>query len=113
MVAHMGEEDPLRGWAGSGTIFFSRCNMHCQFCQNYDISQTDAGQLTQPHEIAAMMLELQAAGCHNINLVSPSHVVPQIMAAVLIAARSRVAPSPGLQHRRLRFFANSCACWMA
>ena len=84
--AHMGEEDPLRGWAGSGTIFFSRCNLHCQFCQNYDISQTDAGQLTQPQEIAAMMLELQAAGCHNINLVSPSHVVPQIMAAVLIAA---------------------------
>jgi putative pyruvate formate lyase activating enzyme len=86
--AHMGEEDPLRGWAGSGTIFFSRCNLHCQFCQNYDISQTDAGQLTQPQEIAAMMLELQAAGCHNINLVSPSHVVPQIMAAVLIAAQA-------------------------
>jgi putative pyruvate formate lyase activating enzyme len=86
--AHMGEEDPLRGRGGSGTIFFSRCNLHCQFCQNHDISQTDAGQLTQPEEIAAMMLELQAAGCHNINLVSPSHVVPQIMAALLLAAQA-------------------------
>lgn len=84
--AHMGEEDPLRGWRGSGTIFFTRCNLHCQYCQNHDISQTDDGDLMEPEELAAIMLRLQMHGCHNINLVSPSHVVPQILAAVLIAA---------------------------
>ncbi len=83
---HLGEEDPLRGWRGSGTIFFTRCNLHCQYCQNADISQTDDGDLLEPEELAAIMLQLQAQGCHNINLVSPTHVVPQILAAVLIAA---------------------------
>lgn len=85
---HLGEEDPLRGWRGSGTIFFTRCNLRCQYCQNHDISQTDNGNKAEPEAIAAIMLELQEAGCHNINLVSPSHVVPQILAAVLIAARA-------------------------
>jgi putative pyruvate formate lyase activating enzyme len=85
---HLGEEDPLRGWRGSGTIFFSRCNMRCQFCQNYDISQTDTGEEVEPNDLAAIMLKLQDMGCHNINLVSPSHVVPQIMKSVLIAAQS-------------------------
>ena len=85
---HMGEEDPLRGWRGSGTIFFTRCNLKCQFCQNHDISQTDAGYEVEPEQLASIMLELQVQGCHNINLVSPSHVVPQIMAAVLIAAEA-------------------------
>ena len=85
---HHGEEDVLRGWRGSGTIFFTRCNLHCQFCQNADISQTDDGALVTPAELAAIMLRLQAAGCHNINFVSPSHVVPQILAAVLIAAQA-------------------------
>jgi len=85
---HMGEEDPLRGQYGSGTIFFSRCNLRCQYCQNHDISQTSAGQEVEPEQLATMMLELQARDCHNINLVSPSHVVPQIMAAVLIAAQA-------------------------
>ncbi len=85
---HFGEEAPLTGWRGSGTIFFTRCNLRCQYCQNHDISQTDAGQEVEPEELARIMLELQALGCHNINLVSPSHVVPQIMAAVLIAARA-------------------------
>jgi len=85
---HLGEEDPLRGWRGSGTIFFTRCNLRCQYCQNHDISQTDNGHKVEPEELAATMLELQDAGCHNINLVSPSHVVPQILAAVLIAARA-------------------------
>ena len=85
---HMGEEKPLSGWRGSGTIFFAGCNMHCQFCQNHEISQTNAGVLVEPADLAAAMLELQAIGCHNINLVSPSHVVPQILAAVLIAAQS-------------------------
>jgi putative pyruvate formate lyase activating enzyme len=85
---HLGEEDPLRGWRGSGTIFFARCNLRCQYCQNYDISQTDAGELVTPEELAKVMLELQAYGCHNINLVSPSHVVAQILAAVEIAAEN-------------------------
>jgi putative pyruvate formate lyase activating enzyme len=85
---HMGEEDPLRGRRGSGTIFFTRCNLRCQFCQNHDISQTDAGYEVGPEELAHMMLDLQARGCHNINLVSPSHVVPQIMAGVLVAAQA-------------------------
>lgn len=85
---HLGEEDPLRGWRGSGTIFFTRCNLRCQYCQNHDISQTDNGNKAEPEAIAAIMLELQEAGCHNINLVSPTHVVPQILAAVLIAARA-------------------------
>ena len=83
---HMGEEDPLRGWRGSGTIFFTRCNLRCQYCQNHDISQTDSGDEVEPEKIARMMLELQSLGCHNINFVSPSHVVPQILAAVSIAA---------------------------
>jgi len=86
--AHLGEEDPLRGWRGSGTIFFSRCNLHCQYCQNYDISQTDVGDEVEPERLAAIMLALQEAGCHNINFVSPTHIVPQIMAAVLIAAQA-------------------------
>lgn len=85
---HMGEEDPLRGSRGSGTIFFSRCNLHCQYCQNHDISQTDAGSLIEPEDLAAIMLELQDYGCHNINFVSPSHVVPQILIALLIAAQA-------------------------
>jgi putative pyruvate formate lyase activating enzyme len=85
---HLGEEDPLRGWRGSGTIFIARCNLRCQFCQNSDISQGEAGEEIEPEELARMMLELQRAGCHNINLVSPSHVVPQILSAVLLAARN-------------------------
>jgi putative pyruvate formate lyase activating enzyme len=83
---HMGEEAALRGWRGSGTVFFAGCNLRCQFCQNYDISQTRAGEEVEPHDLAAVFLELQEYGCHNINLVSPSHVIPQILAAVLMAA---------------------------
>jgi len=85
---HLGEEDPLRGWKGSGTIFFTRCNLRCQFCQNHDISQTDAGVEATPQDLANIMLELQANGCHNINLVSPSHCVPQILVALILAAQS-------------------------
>ena len=85
---HFGEESPLSGTRGSGTIFFTRCNLRCQYCQNYDISQTDRGEEVEPESIARMMLELQSRGCHNINFVSPSHVVPQIMAAVLMAAKA-------------------------
>ena len=83
---HLGEEDPLRGWRGSGTIFFNRCGLRCQFCQNHEISQSDDGELVEPQDLAAVMLELQARGCHNINLVTPTHVVPQILAAVWLAA---------------------------
>jgi putative pyruvate formate lyase activating enzyme len=86
--AHHGEEDPLRGWGGSGTIFFSWCNLRCQFCQNYDISQSGHGRAVTSEQLAAMMLELQEQGCHNINFVSPSHVVAQILAATLIAAQA-------------------------
>jgi len=84
---HMGEEAALRGWRGSGTVFFAGCNLRCQYCQNYDISQMRAsGEEVEPQDLAAAFLELQAYGCHNINLVSPSHVIPQILAAVLMAA---------------------------
>jgi putative pyruvate formate lyase activating enzyme len=84
--AHHSEEDPLRGWAGSGTIFFSWCNLRCVFCQNWDISQRGIGREVEPREIADMMLALQAEGCQNVNLVSPSQVVAQIIAAVRDAA---------------------------
>ncbi len=84
--AHFGEEDPLVGQHGSGTIFFTNCNLKCQFCQNYEISQLGEGREVSPEEIASMMLYLQGQGCHNINFVSPTHVIPQIMAALLIAA---------------------------
>lgn len=84
---HHGEEDVLRGWRGSGTIFFGWCNLRCVYCQNWDLSQQGEGREVEPADIAAMMLELQADGCHNVNFVSPSHVVAQILAAVEIAAR--------------------------
>ena len=83
--AHFGEEDCLRGWNGSGTIFFSWCNLRCQFCQNYDISQIGHGEETRSERLAEMMLELQAMGCHNINFVTPEHVVPQILEALIFA----------------------------
>lgn len=86
--AHFGEESPLVGSHGSGTIFFTHCNLRCQFCQNYDISQLGHGQEVEPEEVAVMMLRLQEAGCHNVNLVSPTHVVPQILAAVSIAVEA-------------------------
>ena len=76
---HRGEERPIRGYRGSGTIFFSYCNMGCVFCQNYDISQLGEGVDITPKELANIMLQLQEEGAHNINLVTPSHVVPQIV----------------------------------
>lgn len=86
--AHFGEEDPLRGWRGSGTIFFAQCNLRCVFCQNYDISQHGCFAETPPEHLAGMMLALQQGGCHNINLVTPSHVVPQILEALLLAVEA-------------------------
>jgi putative pyruvate formate lyase activating enzyme len=84
---HFGEEDCLRGWQGSGTIFFAWCNLRCVFCQNYDISQQEAGMEVRPEQLAAIMLELQEKGCHNINWVTPEHVVPQILEALPHAIR--------------------------
>ena len=79
---HIGEEDVLRGRRGSGTIFFSWCNLRCVFCQNYEISQAGEGEEVGPKELARMMLLLQEQGCHNINFVTPEHVVPQILEAL-------------------------------
>jgi putative pyruvate formate lyase activating enzyme len=88
--AHFGEEDCLRGWRGSGTIFFGHCNLRCVFCQNHDISQdlrpgpVEPG--IPPDRLARLMLALQERGCHNINWVTPEHVVPQVMEALALAA---------------------------
>jgi len=83
--AHHGEERCLRGTRGSGTIFFSHCNLRCIFCQNYEISWQGQGCAVKPEELSAVMLALQARGCHNINFVTPAHVVPQILEALLWA----------------------------
>ncbi|UCH20528.1 MAG: radical SAM protein [Deltaproteobacteria bacterium] len=83
---HFGEEAPLVGNRGSGTIFFTHCNLMCIFCQNYDISHEGHGSELSSEQLATIMLDLQATGCHNINFVTPSHVVPQIIAAVDKAA---------------------------
>jgi len=82
---HFGEEAPLVGRHGSGTIFFTYCNLRCIFCQNYTISQLGEGSAVDREELARMMLSLQAKGCHNINLVSPTHVVPYILDALELA----------------------------
>jgi putative pyruvate formate lyase activating enzyme len=83
--AHFGEESPLVGTDGSGTIFFRSCNLLCSFCQNYDISHDAEGGEVGPKDLADMMLSLQMRGCHNINFVTPSHVVPQILQGLFIA----------------------------
>ena len=85
---HFGEEAPLVGRHGSGTIFFTYCNLMCLFCQNFDISHEGHGREVSQDELAAIMLNLQDMGCHNINFVTPSHVVPQILAAVKIAVQN-------------------------
>jgi putative pyruvate formate lyase activating enzyme len=83
---HHGEEDCLRGAHGSGTIFFSGCNLRCAFCQNSDISWSVPGVEMDARSLADVMLALQERGCHNLNLVTPSHVVPQVVEAVALAA---------------------------
>ncbi len=83
--AHFGEEAPLVGRHGSGTIFFSHCNLFCEFCQNFDISHLGEGVEAPAETLAKVMLRLQDSGCHNINFVTPSHVVPQILEALVIA----------------------------
>lgn len=84
---HFGEEPPITGQRGSGTIFFAGCNLQCIFCQNYQIAHFGEGRETSDQELASIMLSLQRSGCHNINLVSPTHVVPQILSALAYAAR--------------------------
>ena len=82
---HRGEEPPISGQRGSGTIFFSNCTAHCLFCQNYPISQLGVGQEVTAERLAEMMLELERSGCHNINLVTPTHFAPQFLAALEVA----------------------------
>ncbi len=84
-MPHFGEEAPLVGRHGSGTIFFTHCNLLCFFCQNYDISHQGHGHEVTDRELADMMLSLQALGCHNINFVTPSHVIPQILTSLNLA----------------------------
>jgi putative pyruvate formate lyase activating enzyme len=101
---HHGEEDCLRGWRGSGTIFFSWCNLRCVFCQNWEISWKGEGREVAPAELAGMMLRLQGLGCHNINFVSPSHVVAQILAAVELAAQQGLRTPPAINDSVSRNF---------
>ncbi|AXR81470.1 radical SAM protein [Natrarchaeobaculum sulfurireducens] len=84
--AHFGEEDCLRGHNGSGTIFFARCNMKCVFCQNFESSHDAQGEPATPVEIAEMALELEANGCHNVNLVSPTHHSPRVLEPIKLAS---------------------------
>jgi len=82
---HFGEEPPLVGTKGSGTIFFTWCNLGCIFCQNFAISHLGEGVLVEPEELVEMMLTLQRRGAHNINFVTPTHVIPQIIEALILA----------------------------
>lgn len=84
---HHGEERPLSGRCGSGTIFFGGCSLRCSFCQNHDISQRPAGREVDAEDLASIMLTLQSMGCHNINLVTPTHVVPQILEALALVTQ--------------------------
>ncbi len=85
-MPHYGEEPPISGTSGSGTIFFSHCNMGCVYCQNYEFSQMGKGREYSFSELAQIMLKLQDQGCHNINLVTPTHVLPQILKSLELAA---------------------------
>ncbi len=82
---HFGEELPLVGNNGSGTIFFSNCNLRCVFCQNWPIAHAGSGSVISDDKLADMMLGIQKMGCHNINLVTPTHVMPNILNATRIA----------------------------
>lgn len=85
LSAHYGEEPPLVGWAGSGTIFFTNCNLWCLYCQNAEISHLRHGEEITIKQLAEAMISLQQLGCHNINLVTPTHFTPQIVEALIIA----------------------------
>ncbi len=82
---HFGEEPPISGYNGSGTIFFANCNMRCLYCQNYPISQYGEGREVSPEKLGEMMIKLQKQNAHNINLVTPSHIIPQIIKAFYFA----------------------------
>lgn len=82
---HFGEEPPLIGTNGSGTIFFTNCNLSCEFCQNYDISHLGVGEKVSTPDLASAMIQLQQRGCHNINLVTPTHFTPQIVDSLILA----------------------------
>ena len=84
--AHFGEEEGLVGTGGSGTIFFSNCSLRCLFCQNYDISHIGSGQSVSIRNLADIMLRLQNSGCHNINIVTPTHYVAHLVKALELAA---------------------------
>ncbi len=84
---HFGEEPPLVGWGGSGTIFLTHCNLRCVFCQNFEISHLGQGDSVDVEGMAGFMLWLQERGCHNINFVTPTHYLPQILHALYLAAR--------------------------
>ncbi len=88
---HRGEEGPISGSRGSGTVFFSCCNLACVFCQNPDVSRAGTGRSISAGDLAGIFLDLQGRGAHNINLVSPSHVVPQILEALALAAGDGLA----------------------
>ncbi len=89
--AHFGEEPPISGVKGSGTIFFTHCSLRCVFCQNYPISQLGQGKEVSVEDLSRMMLELQAQGCHNINFVTPTHYMPRILEAVCLAKEKGLA----------------------
>lgn len=82
---HFGEEAPLVGFSGSGTVFFSGCNLNCSFCQNFEISHLGEGEEAEPDRLASVFLSVQRLGCHNLNLVTPTHVIPQILEALSLA----------------------------
>ncbi|MCF8045284.1 MAG: hypothetical protein K9J83_05435, partial [Desulfarculaceae bacterium] len=86
--SHFGEEPPLVGKSGSGTIFLAFCNLLCCFCQNHEISHDGEGEETEPERIASVMIHLEQIGCRNINFVTPTHVVPQLLEAIETAAKS-------------------------
>lgn len=86
VVPHFGEEPPLSGWKGAGAIFFSHCNLKCLYCQNYEISREGRGKPLSPMELAQEMIRLEKLGCHNIDLVSPTHMMHQILEAIHLAA---------------------------
>ncbi|OGF58874.1 MAG: radical SAM protein [Candidatus Fischerbacteria bacterium RBG_13_37_8] len=88
---HHGEENCLSGWRGSGTIFFSGCNLGCIFCQNYTISHMLEGSPSNPAELAQIMLKLQNMGCHNINFVTPTHFLPHILEAIILAKKHKLS----------------------
>lgn len=85
--SHFGEEPPISGYRGSGTIFFTHCNLRCLFCQNYPISHLGNGNQISPSQLSQMMLSLQKRGCHNINLVTPTHFTPQVLSGLFLAIK--------------------------